>query len=149
KSLYEGLLEHEGLERVMVGLSQYGFGPQISMKIYQVFRDETLMILEKNPYQLIENVEGIGFVRADELGSQLGITGDHPDRIKAGCIYVLEQDCLKNGHVYFEKKELIEKSKKLLEDSQNIAIPYDSINKNILMLEEEGKIIVENNRVYM
>ncbi len=100
KDLYETLLEHQGLERIMVSLNQYGFGPQISMKIYQVYKEETLTILERNPYQLIEDVEGIGFGRADELGSQLGITGNHPDRIKAGCLYLLEQDCLKNGHVY-------------------------------------------------
>ena len=71
KELYETLLEHQGLEQVMIGLNQYGFGPQLSMKIYQAYKDETLHIIQKNPYQLIEDVEGIGFGRADELGSQL------------------------------------------------------------------------------
>ncbi|MCJ7841781.1 ATP-dependent RecD-like DNA helicase [Lederbergia sp. NSJ-179] len=149
KDLYETLMEHQGLERIMVGLNQYGFGPQISMKIYQVYKEETLTILEKNPYQLIEDVEGIGFGRADELGSQLGITGNHPDRIKAGCLYMLEQDCLKNGHVYLESAELLEKVKGLLEESQNIEIPYENIAEEIINLEEEGKIIGEEKRIYL
>ena len=42
KELYETLLEHQGLEQVMIGLNQYGFGPQLSMKIYQAYKDETL-----------------------------------------------------------------------------------------------------------
>ncbi|WP_062104600.1 SF1B family DNA helicase RecD2 [Bacillus niameyensis] len=149
KSLYDTLLENQGLERIMIGLSQYGFGPQISMKIYQVYKDETLSILEKNPFQLIEDVEGIGFGRADELGSQLGITGNHPDRIKAGCLYVLENECLKDGHVYLDAAELLEKVKTLLEGSQNIEIPFDSITQELLKLEEEEKVVGEGKRVYL
>ncbi|MBW8348208.1 ATP-dependent RecD-like DNA helicase [Bacillus sp. IITD106] len=149
KQLYDTLLEHQGLEQVMIGLNQYGFGPQISMKIYQVYKDETLTILQQNPYRLIEDVEGIGFIRADELGSQLGITGTHPDRIKAGCLYVLEQECLKNGHVYLDSAEILEKVKILLEESQRIEIPFQNIATGLIKLEEEGKIIGEDKRVYM
>ncbi|MCR2820493.1 SF1B family DNA helicase RecD2 [Lederbergia panacisoli] len=149
KQLYDSLLEHQGLEQVMIALNQYGFGPQISMKIYQVYKDETLKVLQNNPYQLIEDVEGIGFVRADELGSQLGITGSHPDRIKAGCLFVLEQECLKNGHVYLDSAEILEKVKVLLEESQRIDVPFQDIATQLIMLEEEGKIVGENKRVYM
>ncbi|MBS4222531.1 SF1B family DNA helicase RecD2 [Lederbergia citrea] len=149
KELYDTLLEHQGLEQVMIGLSQYGFGPQISMKIYQVYKDEALTTLQKNPYQLIEDVEGIGFGRADELGSQLGITGNHPDRIKAGCLYVLEQECMQNGHVYLEAADLLERVKILLEDSQPVEIPFQDISTEVIKLEEEGKIIGEEKRIYM
>ncbi|MBS4176241.1 SF1B family DNA helicase RecD2 [Lederbergia citrea] len=149
KELYDTLLEHQGLEQVMIGLSQYGFGPQISMKIYQVYKDEALTTLQKNPYQLIEDVEGIGFGRADELGSQLGITGNHPDRIKAGCLFVLEQECMQNGHVYLEAADLLERVKILLEDSQPVEIPFQDISTEVIKLEEEGKIIGEEKRIYM
>src|SRR5690606_32769990 len=42
KNLYESLLEHQGLEQVMIGLNEYGFGPQLAMKIYQVYKEQTL-----------------------------------------------------------------------------------------------------------
>ncbi|CAM3942150.1 SF1B family DNA helicase RecD2 [Lederbergia lenta] len=149
KELYDSLLEHQGLEQVMIGLNQYGFGPQISMKIYQAYKEETLKIIQENPYQLIEAVEGIGFGRADELGSQLGIKGNHPDRIKAGCLYVLEQECLQNGHVYCDAADLLEEVKRLLEDSQPNEISYQDISSELIKLEEESKIVGENKRVYM
>ncbi|RST73910.1 ATP-dependent RecD-like DNA helicase [Siminovitchia acidinfaciens] len=149
KNLYEALLEHQGLEQVMIGLNKYGFGPQISMKIYQAYKEDTLSIIEKNPYQLIEDVEGIGFGRADELGIQLGIVGNHPDRIKAGCLYVLEQQCLQNGHVYLEAEQLLEQVKQLLESSQAVEIPFQSIADVMVQLKEESKIVGEDKRVYM
>ena len=66
------LLENEGLERVMIALNQYGFGPQLSMKIYQMYKQDTISIIQSNPYKLVEDIEGIGFGRADELGFHLG-----------------------------------------------------------------------------
>ncbi|WP_246483950.1 SF1B family DNA helicase RecD2 [Heyndrickxia vini] len=149
KTLYDKLIEHQGLERVMIGLNQLGFGPQISMKIYQVYQEQSLDIIQKNPYQLVESVEGIGFGRADEIGKQLGIVGNHPDRIKAGCMYTLEVECLQNGHVYMESKELLPQVKLLLEESQPISIEYSDISNEIIKLGEESKIVVENNNVYI
>src|SRR5690606_41983730 len=46
-----------GLERVMIQLNDWGFGPQIGMRIYQAYREETIDILTKNPFQLIEEIE--------------------------------------------------------------------------------------------
>jgi exodeoxyribonuclease V alpha subunit len=113
KMLYDTLMEHQGLEQVMVALNQYGFGPQISMRIYQAYKDETLSIIQKNPYQLVEDIEGIGFGRADELGYQLGISGNHPDRIKAACLYTLENESMQTGHVYLHAEALLEQVKSL------------------------------------
>ena len=48
---------------------------RLSMKIYQEYKEMTIEIIQNNPYKLVEDVEGIGFARADELGHQLGIQG--------------------------------------------------------------------------
>lgn len=119
KSIYDTLSEHQGLERVMIMLNDLGFGPQISMKVYQAYKEQALEIIQNNPYKLVEDIEGIGFTRADEIGSKIGLTGSHPDRIKAGCLYTLEQTCVKQGHVYLEAEELIVTVKELLEKSQD------------------------------
>ncbi|MCQ6278206.1 ATP-dependent RecD-like DNA helicase [Bacillus sp. EB600] len=149
KLLYDTLMENQGLEQIMVALNQYGFGPQLSMRIYQAYKEETLGIIQKNPYQLVENVEGIGFGRADELGYQLGISGNHPDRIKAGCLYTLENESIQNGHVYILTKDLLEKVKQLLEENQRDQIEFIDISNEIIKLGEEGKLVVEEKRVYL
>lgn len=149
KEIYDTLMEHQGLEQAMVALNQYGFGPQISMRIYQAYKDQTVEVVQSNPYKLVEDIQGIGFTRADDLGFQLGISGHHPDRIKAACLYTLEVECMQNGHVYMETALLLDKVKALLEENKRDEIDFSPIGAEVVKLEEEGKIIVEEMRVYL
>ncbi|KQL53452.1 hypothetical protein AN964_08055 [Heyndrickxia shackletonii] len=149
KLLYDKLMEHQGLEQVMIGLNQYGFGPQISMKIYQVYKEQTLEIIRQNPYRLVEDIEGVGFGRADELGKALGITGNHPDRIKAGIKYTVEIECLQNGNVYVDAEELLPKVKKLLEYHQACEIEFTEISTELIKMEEESKLVIDQKRIYL
>lgn len=138
-----------GLERVMIQLNDWGFGPQIGMRIYQAYREETIDVLTKNPFRLIEEIEGVGFHRADELGAKLGITGSHPDRVKASILHLLNQASLSEGHVYLDAKELIPLVKRMLEASQREEIPVDVISKAMIELNEEGKVAGEQTRLYL
>lgn len=149
KLLYDSLMEHQGLEQVMIALSQFGFGPQLSMKIYQAYKDQTIETLQKNPYQLVETVEGIGFARADELGNHFGISGNHPDRIRAGCLYMLEQHSMQEGHCYVKEDQLIEAVVRLLNEKQHGLVSDSDISREILQLTEEGKLKAEEGRVYL
>lgn len=149
KEIYDTLMENQGLEQAMVALNQYGFGPQISMKIYQAYKEFTIQTIQSNPYKLVEDIEGIGFNRADELGYQLGISGSHPDRVKAGCLYVLENDCMQAGHVYIPAKALLENVKNLLEENKRDNIEYSAISDELIKLQEESKVIKEDSKVYL
>lgn len=149
KALYDVLKENEGLEQIMVALNQYGFGPQMSMKIYQTYKEQTLDIIQKNPYQLVEDVEGIGFSRADELGKQLGMDETHPERLKAACLYTLESECLQEGHVYLVQKDLLSKGKALLDKNSSTPIAETDISEQLHQLKKEKKLIEEEDRIYI
>lgn len=149
KTLYDSLMEHQGLEQVMVALNQYGFGPQISMKIYQAYKENTLEVIKINPYKLVEDIEGVGFGRADELGSHLGMKGAHPDRIKAGCLYLLENESVQAGHVFMDANILLERVKALLEENQPDHIEFTSISTELIKLSEEGKLVIEDQKIYL
>ncbi|MCJ1908733.1 SF1B family DNA helicase RecD2 [Planococcus ruber] len=138
-----------GLERVMIQLNDWGFGPQVGMRIYQAYREETIDVLTKNPFRLIEEIEGIGFQRADELGAKLGITGAHPDRIKASILHLLNQASLSEGHVYMDAKTLIPLVKEMLESSQRDEISIEAISKAMIELNEESKVAGEETRLYL
>jgi exodeoxyribonuclease V alpha subunit len=149
KQLYDTLAANQGLEQIMINLSSLGFGPQLSMKIYQAYKEDTISIIEQNPYQLVETIEGIGFTRADEIGLQLGIGGSHPSRIKAAILYTLDRSCVQDGHSYTEAEELLISVKTLLEQNQNVTITFEQITESLIQLGEEGKIIGEEKRFYM
>lgn len=141
--------ENLGLQRVMIQLNEWGFGPQLGMKIYQTYREETIPLLTENPFRLIEDVEGVGFARADELGARLGITGNHPDRIKAAVLHTLTTSALSEGHVYLDAEIVLPKVKEMLEISQRIEIPYEAISKACIEMREESKICGEETRLYL
>lgn len=149
KQLVESLVAHQGLEQIMITLNQFGFGPQLAMKVYQVYQDKTLHIIQENPYQLVHDVEGIGFGRADELGKHIGISGNSPERIRAACLYNIEYMSLQEGHVYLTLEQLIDKTKELLGHSQQELIQETDIQAEIIGLGNEKKVIVEEERAYL
>ncbi|WP_019415514.1 ATP-dependent RecD-like DNA helicase [Paenisporosarcina sp. TG20] len=143
------LEQNLGLERVMIQLNGWGFGPQLAMRIYQTYQDETIEVVMKNPFRLIEDIEGIGFHRADELGSKLGLTGKHPDRIKAAIFHLLNSASLSEGHVYLHAEQILPDVKQLLESSQFEEIPFDAISTACMEMVEEGKLAGEMSRFYL
>lgn len=70
-----------------------------AMAIYEVYHERSIEILEKDPYQLIFDVQGFGFKRVDALAKKLQISDDDPRRITA-CLYYILTDVTKKGHCY-------------------------------------------------
>ncbi|MCP1190710.1 ATP-dependent RecD-like DNA helicase [Priestia flexa] len=142
------LREHQGLEEVMVKLTDLGFGPQLSMKIFQAYKQEALEVIQTNPYQLVEDVQGIGFNRADELGRKLGLATNHPNRLRAGILYVIEHECNQMGHVYVKAEQLYQKTGELLQKSRQEPLSEMDIIREVDALKEEKKIIIDDDKMY-
>ncbi|MGD7009794.1 SF1B family DNA helicase RecD2 [Metabacillus sp. 84] len=146
--LAQTLKQHQGLEQIMISLSQFGFGPQLSMKIYQQYQDETLQKIQENPFQLVKDVEGIGFGKADELARQLGISGSNAERINAACLYTIEQSSSQEGHVYLREDQLADKTMQLLNSSDQGAVGADAISRQIASLAESKQLIADEGKIY-
>ena len=149
ETLISVLEQNMGLERTIIKLNEWGFGPKIAMRIYQTYREGSIDILTENPYRLIEEIEGVGFQKADELGRNLGITGDHSSRIKAAILHTINEAVQSEGHVYTEGKVILPNVKRLLEMSQSIEIPFGSISAAIVEMIEENKLAAEKQRLYV
>ncbi|WP_261129617.1 ATP-dependent RecD-like DNA helicase [Bacillus sp. Marseille-Q3570] len=147
KIIYETLMEHQGLEQLLSTLHRYGIGPSIAMKIYQSYKSDAISVIQTNPYQLIYDIDGIGFRRADEIGNALGIEETSSERVQAGLLYNLKELCNQQGHTYIEVDDLIEETKKLL-----FTKPVDSdvdFYSEIVALHGEGKVLIEDENAYL
>src|SRR5699024_4855934 len=82
QQIIEQISSNHQTEQALYQLNNYGFGPTLSARIYQKYGVQTLEKIQDDPYQLVLDVKGVGFKRADELARRLGITGDDPRRIK-------------------------------------------------------------------
>nr|WP_289036755.1 ATP-dependent RecD-like DNA helicase [uncultured Allobacillus sp.] len=137
---------HQGFDRVTVELSKYGIGLQLAQKIYALHQEKTLDVLTENPYQLVFQIEGFGFQRADEIAQQIGIRKDHPTRIQAGILHVLEEESL-NGHVFVYEKYLIRQASELLfSHGTNGDFSFDIYFQSLI---EESLLVKENDRIYL
>lgn len=101
------------IRAAMLFLQQYGITVKTGTKIYQYYKDDVYDIIRTNPYQLASDVDGIGFVTADEIARRVGIAKDFSFRIKCGLKYVLSQ-AANEGHTYLPYDIFISRSAVLL-----------------------------------
>ncbi|MFQ3542675.1 ATP-dependent RecD-like DNA helicase [Halobacillus rhizosphaerae] len=146
--LYTALKEHQGFEHVMVHLAQYGIGLRLSQKIYEAFKDQTLSIIEEDPYQLVFKVEGFGFHRADELAKLQNLSHDHSTRLRAACLYMMQQS-LSAGHVYLPTSDCLSQVEQLLNSGQGARISFEQLSEQMIHLAEERYVFIEDERVYL
>lgn len=107
--------EHREVQNTIMFLQNYNISTNMSLKIYNIYREKTTEIVKNNPYKLVEDVDGIGFATADKIAQSVGIPKDSLFRLRAGLIHVLKTSCEKNGNTYLPKNMLLEQSASALE----------------------------------
>lgn len=142
-TIYDTLTSGDYDQEVM----QFFMGHGISLKnlglIQAYYQDKTLDILQHNPYQLVEDIDGIGFKTADELALKTGGSLDNPNRIKAGIVYSIKQYGFNTGSTYCLIDEIISMFSKIIYNLDE-SVFYDYLEELI----DEGLVIKEDERYY-
>ena len=125
-------------KNILFYLSGLGISLSLSKKIYSIFREDTLEIINENPYKLIKNVKGIGFLKADEIALKNNLDKTSPYRIESAIIYILTQKAINFGHVFYPKEKLTEEVSSLIGIEKNLIEP---IYMNLLLSSD---IVVDN-----
>lgn len=136
--------EHRELRDIMVYLQQYDISINNGIKIYKKYGKETIKVIGENPYKLSEDIHGIGFITADNIGKKMGISEDSPFRIEAGLKFSMINSA-GEGHCYLPKEELIKKSEKILKvDREAIeeAIQNLALRKNFYLVTEGEETLI-------
>ena len=130
------------IRQQLIKLSALGISPKLALKIINKYNDAAYQTIKTNPYQLAEDIWGIGFTKADKIAQNLGITADHPLRIRAAIIYTL-QKAVENGHLYLPREELIQLTQDLVE------APPEKIVAGLEQLIQEQKLVGEQEAIYL
>ena len=146
----KGISEHKAMEiadqvnakkdlrQAMIFLQQYGIHVNLAVKIYNTYGQEIYRILKENPYQLADDMEGVGFRTADEIAAKVGIRTDSDFRIRSGIQYALLQ-AAGEGHTYLPMDELTRRTSLLLD------IDPEHIEKHYMNLAMDRKIVMRQN----
>lgn len=124
------------LRQAMLFLQQYGINTHLAVKIYNAYGARIYSVLTENPYQMAEDIEGVGFKTADEIASRVGIRTDSDFRIRSGILYVLQQ-AAGEGHTYLPKEELSARCAALL------SVETEYIEPHYMNLAMERKLVMQ------
>ncbi|MBR6667286.1 MAG: ATP-dependent RecD-like DNA helicase [Clostridia bacterium] len=114
KQIAEAYREQEGARTAMVFLQTYGIPATLSIKISKLYGDRTPAIIKENPYRLCEDIDGVGFLTADRIGTSLGVPPDSEGRICAALKYILKEAAASQGHIFLPRGELLSRAAQLL-----------------------------------
>ncbi|EHJ52255.1 ATP-dependent RecD-like DNA helicase [Streptococcus macacae] len=129
-----------GTEQILAKLAKYGLTNKLAFQIYDHYREESLNIIKDNPYQLVEDIQGIGFKIADQLAEQIGIKSDAKERFRAALLHTLLETSLDKGDTYIEAKELLERAIELLEDARQVELEANQVAQELTQLIKEDKV---------
>lgn len=133
--------EKRDLRQAMIFLQQYGLTLNMAVKIYQRYAQDVYRIIKENPYQLADDIKGVGFKIADEIAAKVGIRGDSDFRIRSGILYVLLQ-ASGEGHTYLPGGELTCRTAAML------SVAPELIEKHYMDLAIEKKIMIRGGNIY-
>jgi len=122
------------IKNVMIFLQSHDVSTTHAAKIYKTYGNDAIPVVTENPYQLADDIYGIGFVTADTIAQKLGMDQDAPQRVEAGIKYVLSQKA-DEGHVFQHCSELVEACQTMLEQE------LEAIEQGIHALVEKEEII--------
>lgn len=124
--------EKREMRDAIIFLQQYGISNNLAVKIFEQYGTRIYAILKENPYQLAEDIAGIGFHTADEIAEKIGIKVDSDYRIRSGLLYALSQAAA-DGNSYLPRTLLVQKASELLGVEQDIT---DAQIDNLLMAQK-------------
>ncbi len=129
--------EKKELRESMLYLQKFQISNALAVKIYNEYGHKMYEILEKNPYRLAEDIDGVGFRIADDIAKQLGVGEDSEYRLRAGILYGLQCAGM-NGHVYYPMEKLTKETLRLLR------LPDRDLRECYQDLALEKKIVIKN-----
>lgn len=137
-----------GTEQILAKLAEYGLTNRLAFEVFDNYKDMTLEIIQENPYQLVEDIQGVGFKIADLLAEKLGIEADSPQRFRAALVHSLLEVSLEKGDTYVEAKELLERALYILEEARPLELDPALVAKELQNLIAEDKVQNIDTRIF-
>ncbi|MBB4865424.1 exodeoxyribonuclease V alpha subunit [Pseudomonas nitritireducens] len=125
KKLLDGLRDQIGYRSILIFLHGLGMPRRFVKTIYKAYGADAVNKIMSNPYQLVDDVDGIGFITADKIGAQVGIPHNSPKRIACGVHYALGRQCDQTGSTGIPRGELAEAALALLGKSKPAVLPAE------------------------
>jgi exodeoxyribonuclease V alpha subunit len=135
--------DQRAVREVMVFLQGVGVSPALAVRIHRKLGEQSLQVVRKEPYRLVEEVWGIGFATADTIALAAGIPEQSPDRMQAAVLHTLHAARTGSGHCYLPVNELLERTLTL------VAQDVELVRAALHSLRRKRKVVQEQDMVFL
>lgn len=136
------LIKYNESFETVVYLTNFGFNMKDALKIYNHYLEDTIRVIENNPYELIDTIDGMTFNKIDELRDKTNIEKDDERRILALIIYVMKLACFNIGDTYLNFDTIHNAVRNVYEEE----IGDEKLNYYLIELNSLGKIIIMDDK---
>ncbi len=140
--IVQGWEAQREVRRIMIFLQSHSISPALARKIYAVYGQEAIAIIQANPYQLEQDIYGVGFKTADALAMDLGLPPESLPRLATGIKHALNE-AAGDGHCFLPRDELFVKASGIL------AVPQDLLPPALDDLLRRKEAFIEDERVFL
>lgn len=139
----DGWAQHSELRDFMLFLQSHDISTTYAEKIHNQYGEQGVGVLQENPYQLSQDIDGIGFKRADDIARKMEIGKEAKARIKAGIKHTL-REASNDGHCFYWRSDLVEEAVDILSvPASDVEKTIDEMIKN-KELNKEDDIVTEH-----
>lgn len=143
ETIYQGVSLNSMKEEMVLELTEMGISLSLINRIINQLKEKSINIIKNNPYDLIDKVEGIGFIKADKIARGLGIKESDPLRLSAITKYYLNRLTYETGDSYIEKDYFVNSILEELNKENNL-ISKDEYLNHLDKLVLEGEVYVDD-----
>jgi exodeoxyribonuclease V alpha subunit len=129
--------EQKEIREVMVFLQSHGVSSTYAAKIYKQYGNDSVSVVQDNPYRLAHDIFGIGFLTADRIAEKMGFDKRSTERVQAGLVYALHEFS-NDGHVFAPRQLLLSKAREMLE------VELEILENALPPLVESRQIVIES-----
>lgn len=137
ETIRESYMEIFDARRAVMFLQKYGVNAKTALKIFAYYGDQAVEKIQENPYRLVKEIDGIGFLTADKIAGEMGLNKNSNYRINAGIIHVLNE-AGNEGHTYLPQRILLQRTSLLLNIEESLIL------SQLLPLASEQSIILRD-----
>ena len=118
--IIESYMQQMGMRRTLVFLQNYGLSPNLAMKIAKYYGENTVDLIRQNPYRMVMDIEGVGFLTADRIALSMGVDPQSEFRIRAALFYLMNEAAGNGGHTYLPREMLLARACQMLRAEEEL-----------------------------
>lgn len=140
-SIIEKYNKTKDYSKAYISLNEYGLTSKMIEKLVNSYGSPDTVInkIKENPYLIADDVEGIGWAKADDIALKSGLGKYSINRIKAFIEYLLKNKALE-GNSYLDIDDVLD----CLEDTIDYDIPEEILNQTFKELSEDKMWVNED-----